>query len=350
MKLEDLLSQPSEWLKGKGKHSDIVISSRIRLARNLEKVPFSHWASEEQKIQILKSVKPVILEHKLLKSHLFYTMDELDEVDRNLLIERQLISKEHIVKSIPAKAVAIKQDETLSIMINEEDHLRIQTIKSSFSLDEAWKIIRDLDKDIGKKLDYAFSDEWGYLTACPTNTGTGMRASVMLHLPGLVMTGKINKILQVISKLSLTTRGFYGEGSEASGNFFQVSNQVTLGNSEHEIIDNLKRVIIQIVEQEKQSRLRQLNSKRHFLEDKVWRAYGILSNAKVISSSETIDLLSSLRLGVNLGIVDNVDRELINELFMIVQPAHIQKIARKKLNSEQRDEKRAEILRKKLKR
>jgi len=347
MKLDDLLIQTSEWLKGTGADSDVVISSRIRLARNLYKVPFSHWASDDQKNQILNIVTPAILKSKIMKDNLSYTMDKLDDVDRQLLIERHLVSKEHTKKE-PSRAVIIKNDETVSIMINEEDHLRIQAIKSGFNLDGAWDIVSTLDNDIGRNLDYAFSDDWGYLTACPTNTGTGMRASVMLHLPGLVMANQINKILQAITKLSLTVRGFYGEGSEASGNFFQISNQVTLGNSEDEIIDNLKRVIKQVVDQERQIRSRQLNSRTQGLEDNIWRAYGILSNAKIISSQEAISLLSSLRLGVDLGIVNNIDKKIVNELFIIIQPSHVQKISGKKLTPQQRDEKRAELLRNKL--
>lgn len=349
MELADLLSQTSEWLKGTGKDSDIVISSRIRLARNLHKLPFSHWANEEEKHQILNEIKPVILENDLLKDRMFYTMEKLGNIEKKFLVERHLISQEH-AQNDPSKGIVIKNNETLSIMINEEDHLRLQTMKSGFNLDGAWDMISELDKDIGNDLEYAFSDEWGYLTACPTNTGTGIRASVMLHLPGLVMSEQIEKILQVISKLSLTVRGFYGEGSEARGNFFQISNQVTLGNSEDEIIDNLKRVIKQIIEQEKQSRVNQLNNKKRELEDKIWRSYGILTNAKVISSQETIDLLSSLRLGVELGIIENVDRKLINKLFMFIQPAHLQKIAGEELNAKERDFKRAELIREKLNR
>lgn len=344
MELIDLLSQTSEWLKGTGEYSDIVISSRIRLARNLNKLPFSHWANEEEKSRILNEVKPVILGHELMKDGMFYTMKDLDEIERNLLIERHLISKEH-AKEEPYKGIVIKDNETLSVMINEEDHLRLQTIKSGFNLDGAWEMVSVLDKDIGNELEYAFSDKWGYLTACPTNTGTGIRASVMLHLPGLVMTDQIEKILQVISKLNLTVRGFYGEGSKARGNFFQISNQVTLGNSEEEIIDNLKRVIKQIIDQEKQSRVQQLNNNKRELEDKIGRSYGILTSAKVISSQETIDLLSSLRLGVELGIVEEVNRKLINKLFMLIQPAHLQKISEEKLDAKERDFKRAELIR-----
>ncbi len=348
MELSDLLGQTSEWLKGTGDSSDIVVSSRIRLARNLEKIPFSHWANEKQKKQILDIIKPVVINHELMKEHLFCIIDELDEVDKNLLLERHLVSKEHIQPG-GSKAVVIKNNETLSIMINEEDHLRMQAIKSGFNLQGAWDIVKVIDEDLSGKLEYAFSNNWGYLTACPTNTGTGMRASVMLHLPSLVMTNQINKVLQAIAKLSLAVRGFYGEGSDATGNFFQVSNQITLGYSEDEIIDSLSRVIKQIISQEKQSRINQLNNQRKMLEDKIWRAYGVLSNAKVISSSETIDLLSNLRLGSDLDIVNGINSRFINELFIIIQPAHIQKVAGKKLNSAQRDEKRAEIIKDKLK-
>jgi protein arginine kinase len=246
------------------------------------------------------------------------------------------------------KGLAVGQDEVISIMINEEDHLRMQVMKSGFNLKEAWQIIDDIETGLGNSLDFAYSMDFGYLTACPTNTGTGMRASVMLHLPSLVMTKQIGKVLQAITKLGLTARGLYGEGTEASGNFFQISNQVSLGHKEDDIIDNIERIIKQIIDHEQSARETLLSQNREALEDRIWRAYGTLKSAHIITSTETIDLLSLARLGVDLGVVKQADRTLINELFVITQPAHLQKLEKKKLSPNQRDVKRAEIIREKL--
>ena len=240
------------------------------------------------------------------------------------------------------------QDEVVSIMINEEDHLRMQVMKSGFDLKQAWEIINEIDGELGNMLDFAYSVDFGYLTACPTNTGTGMRASVMLHLPSLVMTKQIGKVLQAITKLSLTARGLYGEGTEASGNFFQISNQVSLGHREEDIIDNIERIIKQIVDHEQGARDTLFSQNREALEDRIWRAYGTLKSAHIITSNETVDLLSLVRVGVDLGIIKQLDRTLINELFVITQPAHLQKLEKKKLSPNQRDVKRAEIIREKL--
>lgn len=347
MELIDLLNQTSEWLKGTGPESDIVMSSRIRLARNLIKLPFSHWAKREDKEKFISLIKDCIFKYKQIGDFLFVKIDSLEDIDKDFLIERHLISKEHAIGK-NEKAAIVNDKETLSIMINEEDHLRIQTMQSGFNLTRCWDLINSLDQYLSKHLDYAFSEEWGYLTACPTNAGTGMRASIMLHLPALVMSQQMNKILQVIAKLNLIARGFYGEGTQAKGNFFQISNQSTLGQSEYEIIDNITRVIKQIINQEKSARRAQLTHNRAVLENKTWRAYGLLQNARIISSSETIELLSDVRLGVDIGIIKHINRKLINQLFILIQPAHLQKLENKRLSTSERDVKRAEIIREKL--
>jgi protein arginine kinase len=221
-------------------------------------------------------------------------------------------------------------------------------MQSGFDLFGAWQIIEGIDNELSKSLKFAYLPDWGYLTSCPTNTGTGMRGSVMLHLPALVMTNQINKILTAISKLSFTTRGLYGEGTQASGNFFQVSNQVSLGHSETEILDNIRGLIRQVIDKEEQSRQMLYQQHKQLLEDRVHRAVGTLRNAYIISSQETIELLSMVRLGIDIGIIKNLDRKLINELFIIIQPAHLQKIEGKKLNPEERDTKRANLIREKL--
>jgi protein arginine kinase len=349
MKLDDLMQHTSEWLKGTGPHSDIVISSRIRLARNLDKFPFPHWASKKQSEEVLQAVVAAVAKIDYLNNTTVFTLAEMDNVDKQFLVERHLMSNEHTQKT-NSKAVIIDAEEVLSVMVNEEDHLRVQVMQSGFNLYEAFNIINRIDDSLGKELPFSFLSEWGYLTACPTNTGTAMRGSVMLHLPALVMTRQINKVLAAIAKLSFTTRGLYGEGTQASGNFFQISNQVSLGLSETEIIENINGLIRQIIEQENFARQAILAQNRAMLEDRINRSLGILKSAYIISSQETIELLSMVRLGCDLGIVNKlIDRRTINELFIVIQPAHLQKIENKKLNSQERDAKRAEIIRSRLK-
>jgi protein arginine kinase len=347
MKLNDLLNQKSEGLKGTGPNSDIVISSRIRLARNLEKLSFSHWADEKEQGEVLTKVESAINESNYLKGSLFLKMREMSNIDKQFLVERHLISREHATGS-DHKGVMISDKEIVSIMINEEDHLRLQVIQSGFNLAEARLLTDRIESELESHLNFAFSSNWGYLTACPTNVGTGMRASVMLHLPALVMTNQISKVLQAIAKLSLTTRGLFGEGTEAKGNFFQISNQISLGRLEIEIIDNIERVIKQVMEYEQSARNNLLTHNKDLIEDRVWRAYGILKGVRIISSNETIDLLSSVRLGVDIGLLKDIDRGMVNELFILTQPAHLQKIEGKALTADKRDVKRAELIRKKL--
>jgi protein arginine kinase len=347
MKLSDLLNHTSEWLKSTGPNSDIVISSRIRLARNLDKLPFPLWANKKQSEQALGIFEEAAARVDDLKKASIFKLADLDSVDKQFLIERHLMSYEHAQKA-NSKAILVDEEEIVAIMINEEDHIRIQVMQSGFNLFEAWNIINKIDDALTKELSFAFLPDWGYLTACPTNTGTGMRGSVMLHLPALVMVRQINRVLAAIAKLSFTTRGLYGEGTQASGNFFQISNQVSLGHSEFEIIENINGLIRQIIEQEKQARDSMFSHNKALLEDRVNRSFGILKSAHIISSQETIELLSMLRLGCDLGIIKDIDRRRINELFIITQPAHLQKIEDKKLSSSERDVKRAEIIRSRL--
>jgi len=347
MNINDLLNNQGEWLRSTGPNSDIVMSSRIRLARNLSNYPFSNWASKKEQQEVLKVAKQAIVASKKIKSLLCLDIGKIDPIDRQFLVERHLMSKEHSVDA-DNKGLCVSDREAVSIMINEEDHLRIQVMKSGFDLRDAWRIINSIDSELGNALHYAYSLDFGYLTACPTNTGTGMRASVMLHLPSLVMTKQIDKVLQAITKLSLTARGLYGEGTEASGNFFQISNQVSLGHREDDIIDNIERIIRQIIDHEQSARDVLLSQNKSVLEDRIWRAYGTLKSAHIITSSETIDLLSLVRLGADLNLIKSVDRALINELFIITQPAHLQKLEKKKLNPNERDVKRAEIIRERL--
>lgn len=347
MKPDDLISHTGEWLKGTGPNSNIVMSSRIRLARNFDKIPFPNKANKKHLQDVVTAVQTAMNNINFFKDSALFKISDLDSVDRQFLVERHLMSHEHATHP-DGKALVVSKEEVLSIMVNEEDHLRIQVMQSGFNLNETWTIINTVDDSLSEHIPYAYVADWGYLTACPTNTGTGMRGSVMLHLPALVMTKQINKVLAAISKLSFTSRGFYGEGTQASGNFFQISNQVSLGHSEDEIIQNINGLIRQVIEQEEQARQALLLQNRPMLEDKICRSYGLLRNAHIISSQETAELLSMVRLGIDVGVVKEIDRATVNELFIMIQPAHLQKLDGKKLSAVERDEKRAHHIRNKL--
>jgi len=347
MQLDDFIYHTGEWLKGTGPHADIVMSSRVRLARNLAKRPFPNKAPRKVLDEIVDMILEVTKDINYFTDSLFLRINELDNVDRKFLIERHLMSHEHAANP-DGKALIISREEILSVMVNEEDHLRIQVMQSGLNLDETWKIINTIDEQLSDKVEFAYFTSWGYLTACPTNTGTAMRGSVMLHLPALVMTKQINKVLAAISKLSFTSRGFYGEGTQALGNFYQISNQVSLGHSENDILQNINGLIRQVIEQEEQARQALLLQNRAMVEDKIFRSWGVLKNAYIISSQETVELLSMVRLGIDLGVIKEVDKKAINELFIMIQPAHLQKIEGKKLSTIERDSKRAALIRKKL--
>lgn len=346
-KVDSLLRQTCEWLKGTGPNSDIVMSSRVRLARNLEGVPFSHWANKKQEKESLDRLEQAVLATDSMKNSSLVRMADVDDIDKQFLLERHLISREHLTHP-EFKSVVIGDREVISVMVNEEDHLRIQVIQSGFNLQECWRIASRLDDALHKRVQFAFSPEWGYLTACPTNTGTGLRASVMLHLPSLVMTKQIGRVLQAITKLGMTARGLYGEGTEAEGNFFQISNQITLGSAEEDVIDNLERIIRQVIGHEENSRKTLMKQNREMLQDKIWRANGTLRNAYIINTKELLSLLSMVRLGVDMGMINDIDRRAVNELFILTQPAHLQKIEGRMLGSSQRDVKRAHLIRRRL--
>ncbi len=347
--MNDLLKENGEWLRGAGANADIVISSRVRLARNLADIPFPHKAGSKEREKVIATVLSGIENCGLLKNSLVLNLEAISPLDRHFLMERHLISTE-LVESRKRGAVVISEKEIISIMINEEDHMRLQAVQSGLQLLDAWRLADRLDTALGKEIDLAYSQEWGYLTACPTNTGTGMRASLMLHLPCLVISKQIGKLLQAITKLGLVARGLYGEGTKPSGNFFQISNQITLGSSEEDIIDNIERIGKQVVTHEKNARKFLLTKNRKKLEDKVFRAYGILQNVRIVSSAETLDLLSSLRLGIDLGLIKDVDHHVVNELLMLTQPAHLQKMEGHDISPEERDVKRGDLIRERLQR
>jgi len=329
--------------------ADVAISSRIRLARNLESYPFPSRLGNSQRNEIMKKVKEAALNSSELKSKKlsYLEMKNLSHVEKQLLVEKHLISPE-FMESDADRAVIISGDGEVSIMINEEDHIRLQCIYPGMQLNEAWELCNRIDDQLEKSLGYAFDKGFGYLTCCPTNTGTGMRASVMLHLPALAMTGYIRGVIETCPKLGITVRGMYGENSEASGNMFQISNQITLGQTEDEIVAGVTNFTSQIAKQERALRNDLYSQNPVRLEDRIFRAYGILANARTITSEESLKLLSDVRLGVVLGLIPGISPAQINELMLIIQPAYIQKISNMQLTPEQRDHKRAELLREKL--
>jgi protein arginine kinase len=343
--LDSLTTTSGEWLRGNGPDSDIVISSRIRLARNLAQYPFPNRADESTRSEVESLLKDKI--GNLAVKLNYFNVRSLNDLDRQFLVERQLISREH-AESHGSRGVSISGEENISLMVNEEDHLRIQVLRSGFALEDCWRQIDRLDDALEEQVTYAFNDDLGYLTACPTNVGTGIRVSVMLHLPALVLTKEIQKVFQALHKISLAVRGLYGEGSQAMGDFYQISNQVTLGKSEEQIIAELKDVVPNIIGYERRVRDALIHENRQNLHDQVARAYGILRNAQTISSEETMHLLSSVRMGINLGLIDDLQIPTVNELFIHTQPAHLQKIRREHLESAERNVARASYLRMRL--
>jgi len=347
MQLDDFINRKSGWLKSEGSKSDIAISTRIRIARNLTKHHFFNWANEREQEATLEEIMKAVERIKEFQGALFLRMDKLSEVDKQFLIERHLMSREHGVDA-KHKALVVNQEEIASVMVNEEDHIRLQVLRPGCDLVDAWRITDGLDTKLNSCLNFAYSNRFGFLTSCPTNTGSGLRASVMMHLPALAMTVQMDNVYEAISKLGLTIRGFYGEGTEATGNFFQISNQVSLGHSEMDIIDNLERVINKIVLREEGTRTFLLDHKKKEVTDSISRSYGTLKSARIITSRETIKLLSSIRLGVDLGIITEVTKDDLNDLLLFTQPAHLQKVSRKELDPYERDVKRADLIREKL--
>lgn len=348
MNFAELISSPGEWLRADGPHHDIVISSRVRLARNLCELPFPGWAKKADRISLLEQIKPQVEGLREMDDAFSEYLQDLSALEKQVLVERHLISREHAAKGI-GSAVVMNHQQTLSIMINEEDHLRMQAIRCGFQLKNAYKLINRVDTALEESLEFAYSPQLGYLTACPTNVGTGMRASAMLHLPALVLDDEINKVIQAVNKIGLAVRGLYGEGTEAMGNLFQVSNQTTLGEKEEEIINRLSKVIERVIEQEQRARETLLQKKRVTLIDQIGRAYGILNNAYSMTSKEALNFLSFIRLGVDLGFFPSECRLPADALFMETQPAHLQKNSQQKLSAEERDALRADIVRTKLK-
>jgi protein arginine kinase len=346
--IQAFLCSPAESTQRHGPHDRIVMSSRVRLARNLRDFSFPGWAKKPERVRVLEMILPAVCVLPEMSDSFAEAMDNLTALDKQLLVERHLISREHAAKSV-GSGLVVNRTETVSVMINEEDHLRMQALRPGFQLRDAWQAIDRFDSALEKKLSFAFDEELGYLTACPTNIGTGIRVSAMLHLPGLVLSEQINPIIQSVNKLGLAVRGLYGEGTEALGNVFQVSNQMTLGENELAIVERLEKVLSQIIEHEENARQTLLEKKPKVVFNQIGRAYGILANAHTITSKETMNLLSFLRLGVDLELFPGTERWLVDELFLVTQPAHLQKQVSDKLSAEERDLIRADMLRDRLK-
>jgi protein arginine kinase len=339
----------SEWMKGNGPESDIVISSRIRIARNLQSYPFPILATNQQSKEVLDKAVSTLDNGKLngVGPFEFIALSEMNELEKRVLVEKHLISP-NLANEARNGAVILSDNESISIMINEEDHLRIQCLCPGFQIKEAWVTASQIDDAFEAKLDYAFDEKRGYLTTCPTNVGTGVRASVMMHLPALVLTQQINRILSAITQVGLAVRGLYGEGSEAIGNLFQISNQITLGQSEDEIIDNLYSVAKQIIGHERAARQKLMAESKSRIVDRVSRSYGILSYAAIMDSKEAAQRLSDVRLGVDLDLIKDVPANIMNELMVMTQPGFLQQYAGEKLSADERDIRRAEMIRERL--
>lgn len=345
--IEGMLSQLSQWLCGDGPDNDIVISSRIRLARNLTGFPFLTRTTESDRKAICDSIRQVADELFGKDGFYFVDMESLDVTDRQYLFERQLVSRE-LVDGEGTRAVLIDRNEHFCIMVNEEDHLRMHGMVGGFDPGRVWDIINDVDDRLESKLQYDFHERLGYLTACPTNVGTGLRVSVMLHLPALVISKEIDKVFRSLQKVNLAVRGLYGEGSQSYGDFYQISNQITLGKSEEELIAKVGNFIPEIIDYERQARNFLRNEKQEFLLDRCSRALGVLKTARTIGSVETMHHLSNVRLGLNMGLLDTPDIQTVNRLLLNTQPAHLQKRQGTELSQTDRDIARAKYLRQNL--
>lgn len=348
MNVYEFLAPPTEVSRRRGPSDRIVMSSRVRLARNLRGFAFPGWAKKTDRQRVLDLVRPAVSSLPEFKGSFSESMENLSALDKQLLVERHLISREHAAKK-EGSGLVLRQDETLGVMINEEDHLRMQALLPGLQIHKAWELIDHVDTELESRLEYAFSMELGYLTACPTNVGTAIRVSAMLHLPGLVLADQIQPTIEAVSKLGMAVRGFYGEGTDALGNVFQVSNQRTLGEKETDIVERLHKVLLQVIENEENARASLIEKKPKVIHNHIGRAFGILANAHIISSKETMNLLSLFRLGVELEMFPGADVALVNELFIVTQPSHLQKTAEHKLSADERDVLRADLLRDRLK-
>ncbi len=326
----------------------IVVSSRIRVARNIRGHSFPGWSDVDGRLAVWREINTVFEKIPAIAGGVICPMSALSELERHLLFERHLISREMMERG-EGSGVVVCPDDCFSLMVNEEDHIRLQVLSTGLNLSDSWEKANQLDDRIEAHIDYAFSPKWGYLTSCPTNLGTGMRASVMLHLPALVLLQEMRPIINGLNKIGLAVRGLWGENTEATGHMFQVSNQITLGDTEEGIIAQLEQIVLELVQHEQNARSRLLEDKNVLLQDHVGRAVGILENAHLLSSKEALNLLSALRLGIELGIVKTVQRSAIDALLILTQPAHLQKMFASDMKTDERDQARAELVKKRIK-
>ena len=343
VKFEELAQQTGEWMRGNGPESDIVMSSRVRLARNLADYPFIRKCTPQDRASIAATVRRAIDAIPLGSETEYVDVAKLGDLDRQFLMERQLISHE-LSEAEGPRAVVLDPQERFSVMVNEEDHLRLHVMQSGLDLQSAWTRMNELDNTLESKLVYAFTKKLGYLTACPTNVGTGLRISVMLHLPALVATKQIEKVFRAFSKINVAVRGLFGEGSQFMGDLYQVSNQMTLGKSEEQILERVSEVVSRLIEYERKARDFLIQENRDDLHDHVSRALGILCTAKKISSEETMHYLSKVRMGVNMGLIESIPIPTVNKLFIQTQPAHLQKLCGQKLSVSARNTERANYI------
>ncbi|SDR15689.1 protein arginine kinase [Virgibacillus salinus] len=350
MTLQNFMNEAiSPWMREEGPDSDIVLSSRIRLARNFADYSYPILANQKD-LQSISQFFQDEYEHKSFQDYLnfeFIPISSLKPVEKRVLVEKHLISP-HLVEHDNSAATLISKNEQVSVMINEEDHIRVQLYFPGFQLNKALEKAFEFDDWLEEKIDYAFDEKHGYLTTCPTNVGTGMRASVMMHLPALAWSQQINRMIPSINQLGLVVRGIYGEGSEAIGNIFQISNQITLGKSEGDIVEDLQSVVQQLIEHERNARNRIMEQSSTKLENRIYRSYGVLEYSRILESKEAAKCLSNVRLGIDLGIIEKVPRNILSELMVLTQPGFLQQYAKKNLTASERDVFRASLVRERL--
>ncbi len=342
--LDEMTNRVSAWLAAEGEESRIVLSSRVRLARNIKSMVYPPYADDDTREKVITFVQTALEKSESLEHGCFHRAAEVDELDRAFLIERHLISPEFL-RTDSLSGIYIAEDERIAIMVNEEDHLRIQAMSSGLSLEDSLSHALRIDDELAKSLDFDYDTDFGYLTSCPTNVGTGLRASVLIHLAGLVLTKRIDSVIERITKLGLVVRGFYGEGTDVWGNLFQISNQTTLGRSESDIVEALQKMTRQIIEAESEARDELVTQAGNEIADKIWRAFGILQHARVLTSEEVMNLLSAVRLGIALDIIEDVPMEMVNRLLILSQPAHLQKYVGEELSEADHDVARASVVR-----
>lgn len=342
--IRELRDTTAQWTKGGGPLNHIVVSTRMRLARNIKGIPFPFKANNKELEQVLFKSEAFLKNNRIFQDFKIIKMDDLSDMVIQFLVEKRMISLSLAQLKYPYSAFIYQPDEVVSIMVNEEDHFRIQCLLPGFQLEKVWKIIDCYDDQIMKDIEYSFNENEGFLTCCPTNAGTGLRASVMLHLPGLLAINKLSNLMSSISKKGYAVRGFYGEGTDFQGNLFQVSNQVSMGFDEEDIIKKLKVVSSLLIDEEEKAREELMLNSKQKIEDQILRAYGILTNARIISTVEAVDLLSKIRFGIELGIFTKIGYDTINRLMLIMQSAYIQLLKGKKMDENERDSARAELI------